>query len=179
MRGTDAAAPPLVAPEDLRAYRTALGDYPTGVTIVATLRPGGEPVGLTVNSFSSVSLAPPLVLWSLSRGSPSLAVFESCDGYAINILAADQRALSERFASPIAGKFAGVEWSPGSDGVPLVDGASVHIVCANHQRLDGGDHVIFLGRVEAYRRFDRAPLMYCRGRYVMPPAELDPSDTGV
>lgn len=167
---------PGTAPrDDARAYRSALGHYPTGVTIVTTRRAGGEPVGLTANSFSSVSLDPPLVLWSLARRSGSLEAFEGSSHYAINILASDQRHLSQRFATPSLEKYEGVQWTPGPGGAPLIGGAAVQLVCANYRRMEGGDHVIFLGEVLEFVVAGRPPLIFCQGRYVMTPAELDPT----
>lgn len=157
---------------DPKALRNALGAFATGVTIITTRRESGEPVGLTANSFSSVSLTPPLVLWSLSRRSQSLAVFESCTHFAINVLAADQRALSQRFATPTADKFSGVDWTPGAGGAPLLVGAAAHLICESFSRLDGGDHVIFLGHIASFHAWDdRAPLIFWRGRYLTPEVE--------
>lgn len=160
---------------DARAYRNALGHYPTGVTVVTTRRASGEPIGLTANSFSSVSLSPPLVLWSLARRSGSLEAFVGSSHYAINILAADQQQLSKRFATPTAEKYDGVQWVPGVGGAPLLEGAAVQLICVNYRQMDGGDHIIFLGEVVEYRVLNRPPLIFCQGRYVETPAELDPS----
>lgn len=156
---------------DKREYRNALGTFPTGVTIITARRADGECVGLTVNSFSSVSLDPPLVLWSLSRHSPNLAAFRDNRHFAINILAEHQAALSRRFATPIPDKFAGIEWAPGLGGVPLIADTAAYLECANEYHHDGGDHVILVGRVEGFRYEHRRPLVYCHGRY-MGAAEL-------
>lgn len=153
------------APLDARELRRALGSFATGVTIVTTFTRERGAVGLTVNSFSSVSLDPPLVLWSLSRRSPSLAVFEAARHFAINVLAAGQQQLSNRFASPIPEKFSGVGWSAGLDGVPLLDGCTATFECRARYQLDGGDHVIFIGEVERFARCSKEPLLFLGGRY--------------
>ena len=151
---------------DPRAYCAALGHFATGVTIVTTLRGNGAPIGLTANSFSSVSLVPPLVLWSLAARSPSLDAFSSAAHYAINVLAADQQVLSQRFATPMPDKFAGVALQSGPGGVPLIEGATMQLICEHHQRIPAGDHVIFIGHVLGYHVRAIDPLIYCRGRYL-------------
>lgn len=150
---------------DPRELRHALGAFATGVTIVTTHTAERGAVGLTVNSFSSVSLEPPLVLWSLSRNSPSLAAFESAEHYAINVLAADQHELSSRFASPIAEKFHGVGWRAGAGGAPVLAGCVASFESRNRYRIDGGDHVIFIGEVERFSRRHGEPLLFLGGRY--------------
>jgi 3-hydroxy-9,10-secoandrosta-1,3,5(10)-triene-9,17-dione monooxygenase reductase component len=158
---------PHIAPHaDTLGYRAALGHFATGVTIVTTLRGDGAPIGLTANSFSSVSLAPPLVLWSLATRSPSLLAFSNAAHYAINVLAADQQVLSQRFATPLPDKFAGVALQPGPGGVPLIEGATMQLICEHHQRIPAGDHVIFIGQVLGYHVRAIDPLIYCRGRYL-------------
>jgi flavin reductase (DIM6/NTAB) family NADH-FMN oxidoreductase RutF len=134
-------------PRDLRA---ALGSFATGVAIVTTCTESGEWVGLTVNSFSSVSLDPPLVLWSLDLGSPSLAFFEKATHYAVNVLAADQEELSNRFASRIADKFAGVDCVEGLAGVPLLPGCLSWFECGLDVSYPAGDHLILIGHIERF-----------------------------
>ena len=134
-------------PRDLRA---ALGSFATGVAIVTTCTESGEWVGLTVNSFSSVSLDPPLVLWSLDLGSPSLAFFENATHYAVNVLAADQEELSNRFASRIADKFAGVDCVEGLAGVPLLPGCLSWFECGLDVSYPAGDHLILIGHIERF-----------------------------
>lgn len=153
---------------DHRSFRSALGRFVTGVTIVTTLDEAGRPVGLTANSFNSVSLDPPMVLWSLARKSQNLAVFERSRHYAVNILASDQRALSDRFARPVADRFAGVSWQLGQCGVPVLAGVTAVFECLNATRVEGGDHLVFLGKVEAFDHADREPLLYHSGRYATP-----------
>uniref|UniRef100_UPI003BAC36EF flavin reductase family protein n=1 Tax=Stappia sp. TaxID=1870903 RepID=UPI003BAC36EF len=162
---------------DPRRFRAALGRFVTGVTIVTTLDASGRPVGLTANSFNSVSLDPPMVLWSLARRSANLPLFEGASHYAINILAADQHALSDRFARSVEDRFAGVDWTPGVCGMPVLAGVTAVFECVNDTRVDGGDHVVFLGRVEAFEEQDRVPLVFHSGRYARPHYAL-PADRG-
>lgn len=146
-------------------FRTALGRYVTGVTVAttATVERGLE--GLTVNSFSSLSLNPPLVLWSLRREAPSLSGFLSSGAFAINVLAADQAWLSVRFATPLANKFAGVVFSAGHRGCPLLDGVIASFECDTQSILEGGDHMIFVGLVRRVMHRDAKPLVYYAGQY--------------
>ncbi len=160
----DAALPG--SPEhDPRDFRNALGLFATGVTIVTTRTSAGETIGLTANSFSSVSLSPPLVLWSLSLRSPNLPNFLQAAHFAINVLAADQIPLSQRFSKPVPNKFEGVAHGFGAHGMPLIDGAAAQFECRTEARHYSGDHVIFIGHVLKYSYADRAALGYFRGRY--------------
>lgn len=145
--------------------RRALGAFATGVAIVTTRAPGGHLVGLTINSFSSVSLSPPLVLWSLSRRSFSLAAFEQAPYYAVNILAADQTEISCRFATPAPDKFRDLEWRPGLGDAPLLQGCVATFECRNRLRHEGGDHRIFMGEVERFYHTGREPLVFLAGQY--------------
>lgn len=158
------ATPP--APLDTREFRRALGTFATGVTVITTSRSGGEPVGLTANSFSSVSLDPPLVLWSLSLRSPSLRAFEEASHFAVNVLAEDQVHVSKRFSTPLPDKFEGVAWRRGVANLPLIDGTLARLECANAARHISGDHVIFIGQVERFAYEAKQPLVFCHGRYM-------------
>jgi flavin reductase (DIM6/NTAB) family NADH-FMN oxidoreductase RutF len=133
---------------DSQQFRAALGMFATGVTIVTVRSADGGLVGLTANSFNSVSLAPPLVLWSLAQRAGSMPVFSRGSHYAINILAADQKELAQRFAMRDIDRFAGVAWREGAGGAPVLDGAVASFECANRSRYEEGDHVIFVGEVE-------------------------------
>ncbi len=150
---------------DRRDFRRALGQFATGVTVVSTRAKDGRRVGITVNSFSSVSLDPPLVLWSLSRQASSFADFANASHFAINVLAANQHHLSRQFSTPLPDKFDGVECLEASASCPLVKGATAHFVCRTVRQLDGGDHVIFLGEVEEYKWSEGEPLVFHSGRY--------------
>ena len=147
-------------------FRAALGMFATGVTIVTARSSTGELVGLTANSFNSVSLAPPLVLWSLARSATSMHAFSTGSHYAINILGADQQALALRFASRDADRFAGVDFVDGVAGAPLLAGAAATFECFNRSRYEEGDHVIFVGEVErCTQRTGASPLLFHGGKF--------------
>ena len=151
---------------DSQQFRAALGMFATGVTIVTVRSADGGLVGLTANSFNSVSLDPPLVLWSLARRAGSMPVFTQGSHYAINILAADQKALAQRFATRDIDRFAGVAWSEGAGGAPVLEGTVATFECANRSRYEEGDHVIFVGEVErCTARAGAQPLIFHGGRY--------------
>lgn len=140
--------------------------FATGVTIVTTCTPEGELVGLTANSFNSVSLDPPLVLWSLSRRSRSMDAFCAGSHYAINVLSAEQHALALRFGTPRRNRWQDVHWQPGVAGAPLIDGAVAHFECFNKSRYEEGDHVIFVGQVEhCAHRAGASPLLFHGGLF--------------
>ena len=144
----------------------ALGMFATGVTIVTARSAQGVLLGLTANSFNSVSLEPPLVLWSLSQAAASLAAFRTGSHYAINVLAADQKALAERFAVRGADRWKDVGFSEGSGGAPLLHGAAATFECFNRSRYEEGDHVIFVGEVERCTHQPGAsPLLFHGGRF--------------
>lgn len=152
-----------VSTETERAYRDALGRFGTGLTVVTTMTPDG-PVGITANSFSSVSLDPPLVLWSIARSSRRFGFFADASHTAIHVLAADQAPIATAFASN-PGAFAEIPWQPGAGGVPLIDGCLSRFECATHATHDGGDHVILVARVLRATTRDGAPLMVFGGDY--------------
>lgn len=152
-------------PDFTRAFRNTLGMFATGITVVTTRSADGEGVGVTINSFNSVSLEPPLIVWSLARQGNSLPVFEQCEYYAVNILAADQRDLSQLFATRSADKFANLEFDTGLGDVPLLRGCCAWFECRNQVRHPGGDHVLFLGEVQRFSQEDHEPLLYFRGGY--------------
>lgn len=148
-------------------FRAALGSFVTGVTIVTASGGSGRDVGVTANSFNSVSLDPPMVLWSLARKSASLDAFEAASHFAVHVLAADQEELSNRFARSSADKFAGLEFTRGAGGAPLLPGSAAQFECRTAFRHEGGDHVIFVGEVEAFSRSGRPPLAFHGGRYAL------------
>jgi flavin reductase (DIM6/NTAB) family NADH-FMN oxidoreductase RutF len=151
---------------DTREFRRALGAFPTGVAVVTTRAASGAFVGITINSFSSLSLEPPLVLWSLNVASPSLAVFDRARYFAVNILAEDQVELSRRFASQVANKFLDLEVHAGLEGVPLIAGCTARLECRAAARHNGGDHVLFIGHVERFGyEAQKRPLVFYAGRY--------------
>lgn len=155
---------------DAREFRRALGTFATGVTIVTTRSRSGELFGLTANSFSSVSLEPPLILWSQSLFAPSVRAFEEARYFAVNVLGSEHRDLSSHFAGGAANgagadKFAGVKYVLGAHDIPLISGAAAHFECRTENRFEGGDHVIILGRVERYAYEHKPTLLFCHGRY--------------
>ncbi len=145
--------------------RKALGNFGTGVTVVTTLAADGRPVGVTANSFNSVSLEPFIVLWSLLKTSPSLAAFEQRQQFVVNVLSVDQVHLSQRFASPVSDKFAGVDHAPGELGLPVLQGCASVFECQTTQQLVVGDHVLFLAEVIDFHFEPKPTLLYCQGRY--------------
>lgn len=156
-----------VSPEfDTRHFRNALGQFATGVTVITTRMPNGGFLGLTASSFNSVSLDPPLVLWSLSNNASSLPVFTSNSHYIINILAADQVALAERFAMRIENRFDGVDFMLSHTGLPILKGVSAWFECRNRSRYPEGDHVIFVGEVERCDVSPRPALVFHGGKFV-------------
>lgn len=150
---------------DPRDFRNALGSYATGVTVITAAAPDGTPVGLTCNSFASVSLNPPLVLWSLVTFSPSMSIFQNASHFAINVLGASQQALAKQFATPSNDKFAGVSWRPGLGNAPVLADVVATFECRSADRYYGGDHVIFLGAVESYAYNRTEPLLFAQGRF--------------
>jgi flavin reductase (DIM6/NTAB) family NADH-FMN oxidoreductase RutF len=161
----------VVAPEktrhDARDFRSALGCFPTGVCLITTLSPDGLRVGLTANSFSSVSLDPPMVLWSLARTASSAPVFRDAEYFAINVLAAGDQEICGHFAKPGADKFARFpeRFGEGIAGIPVLQGALATFECHSRHRYYGGDHIIVIGVVERYTHGDAPPLVFHRGQY--------------
>lgn len=160
----DAPADPAATARQLRA---ALGRFATGVTIVGCRGDDGARVGLTANSFSALSLSPPLVLWSLRQSSPTLPAFVAARHFSVNVLAEDQVDLSRRFASPMADKFDAGAWSAGVGGAPVLAGCAAIFECEQVSNQAVGDHVLFVGRVLAAREAPLAPLVFQAGHYRM------------
>lgn len=150
-----------------RRFRSALGAFATGVTIVTTRNAEGRDFGLTANSFNSVSLEPPMVLWSLAKSARSLPAFLAATHFAVHVLAADQEELSLRFAARRADKFAGLDLERGPGELPMLRGCSARFLCRTAFRHEGGDHVIFVGEVETFDHSDRPPLLFHGGRYAL------------
>ncbi|MEO1530738.1 MAG: flavin reductase family protein [Pseudomonadota bacterium] len=157
-------------PSDTAALRRALGAFATGVTIVTTCEKGGDdevasPVGFTANSFTSVSLTPPILLVCLAHTAASYELFCASDTFAVNVLAADQQETAKVFATRGADKFADVAWHAGERGAPLIDGSLARFDCAIHERVTAGDHDILLGRVLAFSRHEGPALVYHAGSF--------------
>ena len=151
---------------DTRNLRNALGRFATGVAVVTALDPDGQPIGLTINSFAAVSLQPALALWCLNNHSAHLAAFRQAGHHAVNILAADQIDLSNRFATWPTDRFAGLDWQPGLGGAPLLHGCCAQFELARHSEHAGGDHTLFIGNIERFNEYpERAPLLFFAGQY--------------
>ncbi|WP_313528695.1 flavin reductase family protein [Shinella sp.] len=150
-----------------RQFRNALAEYATGVTIVTARTKSGEKIGMTMTSFNTVSLDPPLVLFSVGLKALSLQALREADAYVVNILARTQENLSNQFARASSDKWAGVHHTDGHKGAPRLTNAIAQFECEPHACHDGGDHLIFLGRVVNFRTSDTAaePLLFFRGRY--------------
>lgn len=160
--------PPRALPPNFSQteFRNALGMFATGVTIVTARSAQGKCIGLTANSFNSVSLTPPLVLWSLARSAGSMAAFSAGSHYAINILSADQQDLAKQFAARDGDRFSGVQFVLGASGAPLLEGAAATFECFNRSRYEEGDHVIFVGEVErCTHRLGASPLLFHGGKF--------------
>ena len=157
---------------DPRELRNALGSFATGVTVVTARTADGRPVGLTANSFVAVSLEPPLVAWSLGTRSGSLPAFLAAPRFAINILAANQEAIARRFTGPAADRFAGVGWTPGLGGIPLLDGCLARLECRTARRIEAGDHWLLFGTPERFTYRTGAPLVFFTSRYGLPDRRL-------
>jgi flavin reductase (DIM6/NTAB) family NADH-FMN oxidoreductase RutF len=150
---------------DQRQFRDALAQFATGVTIVCTRAPNGRYVGFTANSFNSVSLDPPLILWTIARRSGSLAAFDSAERYAVNVLSSEQANLARRFSRPHADRFAGVAHRLGWSDAPLIDGCVAWLECRHHARHSAGDHVVFVGEVVTVERARGQALIFHQGRF--------------
>lgn len=159
---------PYLTSFDKRQLRNVLGVFTTGVTVVTTRTPEGKAYGVTANSFTSVSLEPPLVLWSQALTSNSLDAFQSSEVFAVNILADDQIEISNHFAKSRDDKFSVVAHSDSVNGLPVIDGTAAHLECRKVATYPGGDHVVYVGQVERIGHSNRRPLAYAGGRYAVP-----------
>jgi flavin reductase (DIM6/NTAB) family NADH-FMN oxidoreductase RutF len=151
---------------DTRHFRNALAQFATGVTVITTRLPDGSFLGLTASSFNSVSLKPPLVLWSLAQGASSLPVFTGNSHYVINVLAGDQAPLAERFSKRINNRFEGVGFELSHTGLPILKGVAAWFECHNRSRYPEGDHVIFVGEVERCDVSPKPALVFHSGKFV-------------
>ncbi|WP_345811551.1 flavin reductase family protein [Paraburkholderia sp. PREW-6R] len=154
---------------DQAAFKQALGQFATGVTVITTRAASGQLIGITASSFNSVSLNPPLVLWSLATRSASMPVFRANSHYVVNVLAASQLDLCKRFATVKGDRFEGVSHAEGDTGMPVLDGALAWFECHNRSRYEEGDHVIFVGEVERCGVHEHAadlkPLVFQSGQF--------------
>src|SRR5690606_12279213 len=153
-------------PFDSKEFRRALGAFPTGVTVITTCNAAGEVFGVTANSFSSVSLDPPLILWSQSTTSSSYPAFKDCERFVVNILADHQVWISNQFAKSGADKFRDVPIIEGLGGVPVIQDCAAHLECVKVAAYPGGDHVVYIGRVEKIFRSAHRSLAFADGKYL-------------
>lgn len=153
------------APVDPRELRDVLGRFATGVAVVTTCCEMGKPLGLAVNSFASVSLEPPEILWSINSHAPSRAAFESHGAFAVNVMPQEDKEQTLKFAQPIDNKFDGVDWRPGWRGVPVLDNALATLECDVKQMIACGDHHIVVGSVQSVDCRDGDPLVFFRGQF--------------
>ena len=155
------------SPFEQRALRNALGAFVTGVKVITTRDRSGRLHGLTVNSFNTVSLEPPLVLWSQSKRAGSYKVFQETREFAVSILAEDQIDVSNRFASPLDDKFDGIPVDDRFCGLPVIEGSSAWLHCRSFSQFDGGDHTVFVGEILQIARSERPPLVFGDGQYLL------------
>lgn len=161
---------------DPKAFRRALGNFATGITVITAQTPDGVKTGVTANSFNSVSLDPALILWSIDKRSGSCVTFGQATHFAVNILAADQISVSNHFARPGEDKFSETEFTTGLGGAPLLNDTAACFQCEAYNTVDGGDHWILIGKVVAFEDTGRAPLVYHQGSYsVVMPHSLFPA----
>lgn len=162
-------APRATQPEfDTRHFRHALSQFATGVTIITTRLADGSMLGLTASSFNSVSLDPPLILWSLGNAANSMSAFTGNSHYVVNVLSADQAALAEQFATRKKDRFDGVKYTLSHTGHPILEGVSAWFECHNRSRYPEGDHVIFVGEVERCQFEPLKPLIFHSGKFLSP-----------
>ena len=162
---------------DARAFRNALGQFPTGVTVVTATAPDGELLGMTMSSFNSLSLEPALVLFSIDRRARSLPQWLAADNYAIHVVAESQKDISNRFARPQSNKWSGLDYTAGRTGAPALAGAAAIFHCRPHRQVDAGDHVLFIAEVEDFETApERRSLVFCQGRYQKLEATDDMAD---
>ncbi len=160
---------------DPHAFRNALGQFATGVTVVTTVDKERNPVGVTASSFNSVSLDPPLILWSLAKTAQSMPAYQNSGGFNVHVLASHQSSLSNQFAKSGDDKFDGVEWTPCENGFPILPEYAALFRCKTHFQYEGGDHIIFVGEVIDHRTYDFPVLVFQGGRYA--DAKIKPAPT--
>lgn len=163
----DLATAPTLPAIDPAELRRCLGSFVTGVTVITVLDANGVPIGMTANSFNSVSLDPPLIVWSLRSNASTFPVYSTATRFIVNILAEDQVDISNRFARSGPDRFDGIAVTPGIDGVPMINGCAAYLECSTEASYPGGDHLLFLGRVERMVSSARKPLAFGAGKYLV------------
>jgi flavin reductase (DIM6/NTAB) family NADH-FMN oxidoreductase RutF len=146
-------------------FRQLLGRFATGVTVLTSRTPQGDPIGMTASSVASVSLDPPLVLVSVDKSHEMHAALDSGTHFVLNVLSSEQEALSRRFAGDEQDRFRGVSYRQNERGIAVIEGVVAHIECEKHSTVPGGDHTVFIGMVVGGNATDRRPLLYYRGGY--------------
>ena len=149
---------------DKSSLKKSLSMFSTGITVVTTVDKNKDPIGMTVNSFASVSLCPALVLWSIDKTQPSYDTFLKSDGYAVNILTKNQENFCSLFSSPVEDKFKNLEWELSDDGHPIIKNTLAWFNCVKWKDYDGGDHHILVGEVKSYNYIEDEPLLYWNGK---------------
>ena len=165
VNGTITAGKTLESPLDVKTLRHCLGQFGTGVTVIATRAADGHLVGLTANSFGALSLEPPLITWALRVSSPSLPAFDAAERFVVSVLAEPQVEVSRQFASHGKNKFDGIDYAQNQHGLPLIHGAAAWFECRTVSRQIAGDHCLFIAEVESFTSADTAPLLFHAGGY--------------
>ena len=166
---------------NMKRFRRALGQFPTGVTVITTVAPDKQPIGVTASSFNSVSMDPPLILWSVSKSAYSAKIFEGGSCFVVNVLGKHQTALSNNFARQGEDKFEKVRFTEGIGGCPVLEDSAAHFECKTWNTYDGGDHIIVVGEVIEFQASDSTmPLVFARGSYsVATPQPVTRVESGV
>ncbi|HLT11595.1 flavin reductase family protein [Mycolicibacterium thermoresistibile] len=150
---------------DFRDLRRALGQFATGVNVVTARSGDGKPVGMTVNSFSAVSLNPPLVSWCVRREAPSAPAFIAASHFAVHVLDSSHAHIARQFSTPAPDKFAGIEFGTGIGGLPVLSGVIAHFECRNMRTVEVGDHIMLIGQIERYAARGGEPLIFHSGGF--------------
>lgn len=154
-------------------FRNTLSQFATGVTIITASDDLGDPIGITVSSFNSVSMDPPLILWSLAKNAYSLPCFQNTEYFNIHILSSDQEDMSNRFSSPGTDKFNNIDYQNGRKNTPILGDCAALLECRSKHQYDGGDHIIFVGEVLSHSHSAKIPLVFHQGQY----ATTSPKET--
>jgi flavin reductase (DIM6/NTAB) family NADH-FMN oxidoreductase RutF len=162
---------------DPTVLREAFGQFPTGVTVVTAVADAGTPIGFTANSFSSVSMDPPLLLVCPGRSMSCFSVFENCRHFAVNVLAEGQQDISNKFARYQGDRFLGISWREDATGMPLIDGAAVQFSCTTYKAVDAGDHIVLIGAIDTVVSSKRPGLVFVSGGYLSLAQERETTQT--
>ncbi|WP_019156243.1 flavin reductase family protein [Robertmurraya massiliosenegalensis] len=158
--------------DNVSVFKEVMGNYPTGVTVVTTVDKDGTPLGLTVNSFASVSIDPLMILWSIDKKVSSYEPFTQTDHFAVHVLAEDQGDICSLFAMKGTDRFANCEWKTSELGLPIISGALGVLQCKTHKTVEAGDHTILIGEVVEIENFAKDPLLYHKRKFGKIPAQF-------